>query len=118
VRARVGDTPLIGAGFYADAALGAALGTGVGEAIMGRVGCYELLRRAASGIGVQLAAEQLCEEIHRDTGAAVGFIAVGPDGSVGIAHCSAHMSWALAGEGVELVGGLTFDERSGASPVV
>jgi beta-aspartyl-peptidase (threonine type) len=106
---RVGDTPLIGAGFYADAALGAALGTGVGEAIMGRVGCYELLRRAAAGVGVQVAAEQLCAEIHRDTGAAVGFIAVGPDGTVGVAHCSEHMSWALAREGVELVGGLIVD---------
>lgn len=104
---RVGDTPLIGAGFYADAALGAALGTGVGEAIMGRVGCHELLRRAAAGVGVQAAAEQLCEEIHCDTGAAVGFISIGPDGSVGLAHCSEHMSWALAREGVAVVGGLT-----------
>ncbi|KIG14791.1 Isoaspartyl aminopeptidase [Enhygromyxa salina] len=106
---RVGDTPLIGAGFYADATLGAALGTGVGEAIMGRVGCYELLRRAASGVGVQAAAEQLCQEIHRDTGAAVGFIAVGRDGTVGMAHCSAHMSWALAREGHEITGALTVD---------
>jgi L-asparaginase / beta-aspartyl-peptidase len=106
---RVGDTPLIGSGFYADPALGAALGTGVGEAIMGRVGCYELLRRAADGVGVQVAAEQLCEEIHRDTGAAVGFIAVGPDGRVGVAHRSEHMSWALAREGAQLVGGLKVD---------
>jgi beta-aspartyl-peptidase (threonine type) len=103
---RVGDTPLIGAGFYADAVLGAALGTGVGEAIMGRVGSYELLRRAAGGVGVQAAAEQLCNEIHRDTGAAVGFIAVAPDGSVGLAHCSEHMSWALARVGETTVGGL------------
>jgi beta-aspartyl-peptidase (threonine type) len=103
---RVGDTPLIGSGFFADAALGAALGTGVGEAIMGRVGCYELLLRAARGQGVQAAAESMCEEIHGETRAAVGFIAVGPDGSVGIAHRSEHMSWALASERDGLRGGL------------
>src|SRR4029078_1317766 len=44
---RAGDTPRIASGFFADASLGAALGTGVGEAIMGRIGCYELLLRAA-----------------------------------------------------------------------
>lgn len=106
---RVGDTPLIGCGFYADAALGAALGTGVGEAIMGRVGCYELLRRARAGQGLQAAADQLCEEIHRETGAAVGFIAIGPDGSVAVAHRSDHMSWALAREGSPTRGGLRVD---------
>jgi beta-aspartyl-peptidase (threonine type) len=103
---RVGDTPLIGCGFFADAALGAALGTGVGEAIMSRIGCYELLLRAARGQGVQAAAEGLCEEIHRETGAAVGFIAVAPDGSVGVAHRSEHMSWALASEREGVRGGL------------
>lgn len=103
---RVGDTPLIGSGFFADDRLGAALGTGVGEAIMGRVGCYELLLRAARGQGMQAAAESMCEEIHRETGAAVGFIAVAPDGSVGVAHRSEHMSWALACEREATRGGL------------
>lgn len=108
---RVGDTPLIGSGFFADASLGAALGTGVGEAIMGRIGCYELLLRAARGQGVQAAAESLCEEIHRETGAAVGFIAVAPDGSVGVAHRSAHMSWALACEGESTRAALIYESR-------
>lgn len=103
---RVGDTPLIGAGFYADGSLGAALGTGVGEVIMARVGCYELLCRAARGQGVQAAAESLCEEIHRETGSAVGFIAVAPDGTIGVAHRSDHMAWALARDGEDVRGGL------------
>jgi beta-aspartyl-peptidase (threonine type) len=103
---RVGDTPLIGCGFFADPRLGAALGTGVGEAIMGRVGCYELLRRAGPGGSLQDAADELCDEIHRATGAAVGFIAVAPGGSVAVAHCSEHMSWALAREGEPVRGGL------------
>lgn len=60
---RVGDTPIVGAGFYAHPELGAAVATGVGEAIMRRVGCYELLRRVAAGTPIQAAAEALCREI-------------------------------------------------------
>ncbi|MFO7561590.1 MAG: isoaspartyl peptidase/L-asparaginase [Enhygromyxa sp.] len=98
---RVGDTPIVGAGFYAHPALGAAVATGVGEAIMRRVGCYELLRRAAAGTPIQAAAEQLCAEIHGEDGAAVGFVAIDPRGEVALAHCSEHMSWAIAREGGE-----------------
>jgi len=69
---------------------------------MRRVGCYELLRRAANGTNIQLAAEQLCAEIHRDDGAAVGFIAIDPRGSVAVAHASQHMSHAIVREHAEL----------------
>jgi L-asparaginase / beta-aspartyl-peptidase len=103
---RVGDTPVIGAGFYAHPELGAAVATGVGEAIMRRVGCYELLRRAAAGQPIQAAAEQLCAEIHAADGAAVGFIAIDPRGQVAVAHRSEHMSWAIARDHAELRAGL------------
>jgi L-asparaginase / beta-aspartyl-peptidase len=106
---RVGDTPLIGSGFYAHPELGAVVATGVGEAIMRRVGCYELLRRVGEGIDLQAAAEQLCLEIHRADRAAVGFIGVDPRGRVAIAHASEHMSWAVAREGMAVQAGL---ERS------
>jgi beta-aspartyl-peptidase (threonine type) len=103
---RVGDTPIIGAGFYAHPELGAAVATGVGEAIMRRVGCYELLRRVAAGQPIQDAAAQLCAEIHEADKAAVGFIAIGPQGEVAVAHASEHMSWAIARDGAELQAGL------------
>jgi beta-aspartyl-peptidase (threonine type) len=103
---RVGDTPVIGAGFYAHPELGAAVATGVGEAIMRRVGCYELLRRVAAGQPIQAAAEQLCAEIHESDRAAVGFIAIGPQGEVAVAHASEHMSWGVARDGSEPQAGL------------
>ncbi len=104
---RVGDTSIVGAGFYAHPELGAAVATGAGEAIMRRVGCYELLRRVAAGQGIQAATEQLCAEIHEaDGGAAVGFVAIGPTGEVAVAHASEHMSWAIAREAAELQAGL------------
>jgi beta-aspartyl-peptidase (threonine type) len=105
---RVGDTPIIGAGFYAHPELGAAVATGVGEAIMRRVGCYELLRRVAGGQPIQAAAEQLSAEIHEADGAAVGFVAVDPHGRVAVAHASDHMSWAIAREGAPIRGGLGY----------
>jgi beta-aspartyl-peptidase (threonine type) len=103
---RVGDTPLVGAGFYAHPELGAAVATGVGEEIMRRVLCHELLRRAAAGEAVQAVAEQLCAEIHEQHGAAVGVLAVDPDGQVAIAHASDHMAWALARPGEVVRGDL------------
>lgn len=94
---RVGDTPIIGAGFYAHPELGAAVATGVGEALMQRVACHELLRRVAAGQPAQAAAQALCAEIHAASGAAVGLLAIDPEGRPAIAHASEHMAWAIAG---------------------
>ncbi|MEZ4450023.1 MAG: isoaspartyl peptidase/L-asparaginase [Nannocystaceae bacterium] len=95
---RVGDTPIVGAGFYADARLGACCCTGVGEAIMGRVLAYEVLRRADEAPEkAQAIADDLCREVSvAHYGAAIGLILCRPDGHVAVAHCSDHMSWALA----------------------
>lgn len=95
---RVGDTPIVGAGFYADGLLGACCCTGVGEAIMGRVLAYEVLRRAAEAPHrSQAIADDLCREVSAaHGGAAIGLILVRPDGHVAVAHRSDHMSWALA----------------------
>lgn len=106
---RVGDTPLVGAGFFAHPVLGAALGTGVGEAIMARVGCYALLRQAQEGRGLQRAAETLAAAIADEHAAAVGFIAVNPRGEFAVANVSDHMSWALAAVNGTVEGGLSCD---------
>ncbi len=91
---RVGDTPLVGAGLFADES-GAACATGVGEAIIGRVASYEVLRRVARGQSPDEAAADVCREAAgRD--ATCGLILVLADGRVGLAHHSPHMSWALA----------------------
>ena len=99
---RVGDTPIVGAGFYADAELGACCCTGVGEAIMAHVLAYRALRLAAEdprGASQRVAA--LCAEIAAaHGGAAVGLLLLRPDGEGVITHASEHMSWASAiGEG-------------------
>jgi beta-aspartyl-peptidase (threonine type) len=104
---RVGDTPLPGVGYFAHRVLGAATATGVGEAIMGRAFCWQLLYRYSRGeASLQVLAETMCDELRRDTGCAVGVIAVTPDGEHAAAHASKHMSWAQALDGTETEGGL------------
>ncbi|MEZ4384313.1 MAG: isoaspartyl peptidase/L-asparaginase [Nannocystaceae bacterium] len=106
---RVGDTPLVGAGFFADPVLGACCCTGVGEAIMTRVLAYAALREAAGEPArAQAIAARLCEETSAGSGgAAVGLILLRPDGVAAIANRSDHMSWALARGDAPPTGGLT-----------
>lgn len=92
---RVGDSPLVGVGFYADAQLGAACATGVGEAIMTRVASYAVLQRIAGGEDPQTAADAVCR-LAAGEAATCGLIIVLPDGRPIAAHHSPHMSWAVA----------------------
>lgn len=55
---RVGDSPLIGSGFYADSRAGAAAATGVGEDIMKGCLSFAIVEKLKQGIPVQ----QACEE--------------------------------------------------------
>lgn len=109
---RVGDTPMIGAGLYAHPTLGASAATGVGEAIMTYVMSYEVLRRAGDG-DLQRHTEQLCKEVQGATRAAVGLICVRPDGEIGIAHGSQHMSWAHARGESDIAWGLVWPPPAG-----
>ncbi len=102
---RVGDCPMVGAGFYAAPALGAACATGMGEAIMTHVASYAALMRRASGLSADRAADEVCARVAGST-ATCGIIMIGPDGEVGIAHRSPHMSWAVARGDAPLVAGL------------
>ncbi|WP_417932950.1 isoaspartyl peptidase/L-asparaginase, partial [Enterobacter hormaechei] len=49
-RGRLGDSPIIGSGFYCDSETGAATATGVGEDLMKGCTSYEIVRRMAQGM--------------------------------------------------------------------
>jgi MFS family permease len=90
---RVGDTPLIGAGLYADNLLGAAVCTGWGEQIMKAA----LAKTAADQIALlgdaQTAADIAIAYFQHRLGGLGGVIALSPTGQVGLAHstpCLAH----------------------------
>ena len=94
---RVGDSPLVGSGFYAAPGLGAACATGMGEAIMTRVAAYAALQRMAGAPRdeAEAIAVAVCREAARDD-ATCGMIVVLPEGRPVVAHQSPHMSWAVA----------------------
>lgn len=59
---RVGDSPVIGSGFYADSEIGSAAATGVGEDIMKGCLSFSIVDRMKQGMDVQ----QACESALRD----------------------------------------------------
>jgi beta-aspartyl-peptidase (threonine type) len=98
---RVGDTPIIGAGTYADDALAAVSCTGHGERIIR----LTLARHAADLVGRGASAMDAAREAVRLLGARLGgdggLIVVGPAGAPGFAHDTEVMARAwVAGDGV------------------
>ena len=62
---RIGDSPVIGSGFYADSQIGAAAATGVGEEIMKGVLSYTAVMYLSLGKSAQEAAETAVYELDR-----------------------------------------------------
>ena len=90
-RGRVGDTPIPGAGVYADDAAGAASATGHGEAILRAGLCREAVARLAPGLPVQRAAEEAMATLRRFGGGG-GLILAGKDGDLGWAFDTERMA--------------------------
>jgi L-asparaginase / beta-aspartyl-peptidase len=100
---RVGDSPLIGCGCYADSDAGAASATGEGEAIMRVVmakTAVELLRARQS----PRAAAQACVTLLGDRGRGTGgIILIDRTGAVGFAHTTSRMAYGYVTPTGELV---------------
>jgi N4-(beta-N-acetylglucosaminyl)-L-asparaginase len=79
LRGRVGDSPLVGSGFYSDNEAGGATATGVGEDIMRCCTCFVAVELLRQGLHPRQAAEEAVRRTHRrlmSSRAAVGNIAV------------------------------------------
>jgi beta-aspartyl-peptidase (threonine type) len=95
---RVGDSPIVGAGNYADDEAGACSTTGHGEAMI-RI-C--LAKTAVEGLRARPSAATTPEQcsrdaiglLHRRTAQTGGLIVVAHDGSIGLARTTRTMSWA------------------------
>jgi beta-aspartyl-peptidase (threonine type) len=97
---RVGDSPIIGAGTYADDEAGACSTTGHGEAMI-RVCLAKTAVDGLRGVGgadAKASAEQIARDavalMHRRTAQTGGLITVAPDGSLGLARTTRTMTWA------------------------
>lgn len=102
---RVGDSPILGAGTWADDETGACSATGIGEAIMraglARSAC-ELLR---AGRAPREAADEAIATFGRRLGGSGGIILVDTAGRVGVAWNTETMSHAVATPGEPVMGG-------------
>ncbi len=99
---RVGDSPLVGCGLYADDEAGAAAATGVGEAIIRAAGCHAVVEAMRRGRTPAQACRDVVRRIlRRDPGRdrRVAFIAVARDGSCGAAASDPKFSYALFRDG-------------------
>lgn len=63
---RVGDSPIVGSGFYSDSQIGSAAATGVGEDIMKGCLSFSIVERIRFGMDVQKACETALQD-HIDT---------------------------------------------------
>ena len=109
-RGRVGDTPVPGAGFYAEAQVGAVAFSGDGEAIL-RLALASRLMHQLTQQGSQAAAVFAVEQVER-LGGEAGCIVLDADGSPGFAHNSNHFAVAWAREGEPVRVALHEDELS------
>lgn len=96
---RVGDTPIIGAGTYANDREAAASSTGLGEAIvkvsMARAACVYVRDGASPREAAGRAVELLRQREHAEG----GLIVAGPDGRLGWAYNTARMARAFIRKG-------------------
>ncbi len=104
-RGRVGDSPILGAGTYADNSAGAASATGDGEGILRVNLAGQLIATLRAGMDVQVAASHAIELLATRVGATGGVIALDPAGKLAFARSTASMTWAAAWEGSAVLSG-------------
>jgi L-asparaginase / beta-aspartyl-peptidase len=100
---RVGDTPIIGCGMYADNTLGAAVCTGWGEQIMQVVLAKSTVDQIGWLANPATAANVAIAYFRHRIGGRGGVICVSPDGRVGFAHSTPHMAYAYRTQRLEAV---------------
>ncbi len=91
---RVGDSPIPGAGFYADDRRGAACATGEGEGFMRLVLCHHLVLELAHGYNAESAARGAIAHLGKATRGQGGVIVIDTQGGIAAAHNTPYMAWA------------------------
>lgn len=101
---RVGDSPIIGSGFYADSEWGGASATGLGEDLMKGLVSYELVSLLKSGVDVQKACEQVIfglesklKSMNRLCGD-LSLVALDKNGNLGVASNIDNFSFVYASD--------------------
>jgi beta-aspartyl-peptidase (threonine type) len=97
---RIGDSPIPGAGTYADdEAGGAASATGQGETIMRVLLCRDAISKLGDGLSVEEAGTSAIDNLERRTAGKAGLILVSRAGEFFHGKNTDHMPWAAARDG-------------------
>ena len=88
---RVGDTPLIGCGVYADDEAGAVSMTGIGESIIRLAVAKEIIDRLVAGRSLRQAVQVVLTKLVRRVGGSAGALVVSRNGRVAIQHVTPRM---------------------------
>eukprot|EP00939_MAST-03C_sp_MAST-3C-sp1_P000328 g328.t1 len=104
---RVGDSPILGAGGYADDDVGAVSCTGHGESIYRFCLASKVLAGFSSCQNPQTSSEDALRRMRERVGGNGGVICVDTKGSVGIAHSTKRMAWAAIGPDGKMRSGIT-----------
>lgn len=103
---RVGDTPVIGAGTYADNTLGAVSCTGWGEGIMRMGLAKRVLNYLENGASASTAVKNSVEEMRRRVDGYGGVILVTPKGQIGLYHNTPRMAFAFSDKTGDIKAGI------------
>lgn len=93
-RGRIGDTPILGSGGYADDDVGTVSTTGHGESIMRYNLAQRILNAMSQGKTAQEAADSCTADMTARVGNDAGAIVISKKGEIGIGFSSKRMSWA------------------------
>jgi len=90
---RVGDSPLVGGGGYANK-VGGSSSTGHGESLMKTLVTKEALQYLEEGLEVNIAAQKAVDKCLELTNGRGGVIMIDNKGNIGYAHTTSSMAWA------------------------
>ena len=100
---RVGDSPVIGAGLYADDEVGAATATGMGELVLKTLGAFLMVELMRSGYSPQEACEEgiqrIVKKIPNYKDFQIGYLTVNKAGETGAYAIHKGFNYALFREG-------------------
>ncbi len=98
---RVGDTPIAGAGFYAEDGIGGVSSTGEGEAFIRLMAARRVAEALEAGLDAQAAVTRVIALVGARVDGTGGLIAIDAAGRVGFARNTANMSYAYLTEGMD-----------------
>ncbi|MCD6119445.1 isoaspartyl peptidase/L-asparaginase [bacterium] len=100
-KGRIGDSPLIGCGLYADDRLGGSAATGIGEDIIRAMLGGRAVLNLEHNSNAQAAAEKACRYMFERFNGVAGVIMLDAFGNIGYAHSTLRMAAAYWYEGMD-----------------